>query len=73
LVVTLEAVPKRPHTNDLFELFPDLPWTRRGPAADRERILQQMDERHVRADVNVRRQRASSLRVREFLSARRRR
>ena len=70
--ITLEAVAKRPHTNDLFELFPDLPWTRPGATDDRARILRQVDEARARAD-NIQRQKATSGRVREILSARRRR
>jgi len=66
-------VAKRPHTNDLFELFPDLPWTRPGAAHDRERIVQAVNERHARAGLNDLRQNAASERVREILSARRRR
>ncbi len=72
-MVTLEAVAKRPHTNDLFELFPDLPWTRPGATDERARILRQVDETRARAAVNIQRQKAASERVRENLSARRRR
>jgi hypothetical protein len=64
----------RPHTNDLFELFPDLPWPRpRGAATDRARIEQQVGEARTRADVNLRHQKASRQRLRDWLSTRRRR
>ncbi len=72
-MVTLEAVAKRPHTNDLFELFPDLPWTRPAVSDERRRMRRLMDEMRTRADVNVLRQNAARDRVREILLARRRR
>jgi hypothetical protein len=65
---------RRPHTDDLFELFPDLPWTRRTTTDARlARVHRQVDEMHVRAGETLRRQKAANERVREKLSARRRR
>jgi len=62
----------RPHTDDLFELFPDLPWTRPGASDDRARILRQVEQTRARADANIQRQKAATERVREILSVRRR-
>jgi hypothetical protein len=65
---------RRPHTDDLFELFPDLPWTRRTTTDARfARVDRQVDEAHARAGENTRRQKAANERVREQLLARRRR
>ena len=65
---------KRPHTNDLFELFPDLPWSR-GRTAEEQlaQVHKQVDETRTRARANIRRQKAATERVRETLAARRRR
>jgi hypothetical protein len=64
---------RRPHTDDLFELFPDLPWTRRTTTdAQFARVHRQVDETRARAGENLRRQKAASERVREKLPARRR-
>jgi hypothetical protein len=72
--VTLEAMVRRLHTDDLFELFPDLPWTGR-PRTDAQlaRLHRQVDETHARAGENSRRQKAANERVRANLAARRRR
>jgi hypothetical protein len=64
---------KRPHTDDLFDLFPDLPWTRPGATDERARILRQVDEAHARAHLIIQRQKAANQHVRETLSTRRRR
>jgi hypothetical protein len=65
---------RRPHTDDLFELFPDLPWARRTTTDARfARVHRQVDEAHARAGENTRRQKAANERVREQLLARRRR
>jgi hypothetical protein len=68
-----EVVAKRPRTDDLFALFPDLPWTRPNPVDDRARILRQVDGARARVDANIHRQKAASERFRAMLSARRRR
>ena len=64
---------KRQHTDDLFELFPDLPWSRHyGSNEERVRALQrQVDATRERARVNIERQRRAAERVRAALSARR--
>jgi hypothetical protein len=66
-------VTRRPHTDDLFELFPDLPWYRSGrPAAEQVREMRrQVDAWRRRAAVNIDRQRMAAARVRAALSARR--
>jgi hypothetical protein len=65
---------KRPHTNDLFVLFPDLPWTRgRTIQAQLSQVHRQVDEWRARARVNIRRQKAATERVRAMLLTRRRR
>jgi hypothetical protein len=66
-------VVKRPHTDDLFELFPDLPWSRRVPTEVlRARIQRQVEETRARAERIIRHQKTTTERVRETLSARRR-
>jgi hypothetical protein len=67
------VIPRR-HTNDLFEIFPDLPRLR--PRTSQEQILRvrrQADATRRRATLNIDRQRAATERVRTALSARRRR
>jgi hypothetical protein len=67
-------VAKRPHTNDLFELFPDLPWTRPSVSnARRAQVLRQVEDTRVWADLSVRRQKAANERAREIFSPPRRR
>ena len=52
-------------TNDLFEIFPDLPWARRRTAADKTLTVQrQVEGVRERADVNILRERAATDRVR---------
>jgi hypothetical protein len=66
-------VPRRPHTNDLFELFPDLPWhghaRRRAGLADA--LRRQVDAWRARAQLNIDRQRAAAAAVRAALGTRR--
>ena len=71
-------MPTRPHTNDLFVLFPDLPWMRHGrtPEEQVREIRRQVEATRERARVNIDRQRVAAARVRAALagvSARRRR
>ena len=55
---------RRKHsTNDLFEIFPDLPWARRRTAGEkREQVLRQVEVRE-RARMSMLRQRAPTGRV----------
>jgi hypothetical protein len=65
---------RRPHTDDLFELFPDLPWTRRHEIeAELARIRRQVEETRDRARINIQRQREAAELVRATLSSQRRR
>jgi hypothetical protein len=65
---------KRPHTDDLFALFPDLPWSRgRTTEVQLAQVKKQVDETRARARVNIRRQKAATERIRATLVARRRR
>jgi hypothetical protein len=65
---------RRPHTNDLFALFPDLPWTRlRTTAEQLAAVRASVAATRRRAAVNIRRQREETERVRARVSARRRR
>ena len=51
-------------TNDLFKIFPDLPWTRRRTAVEkREQVLRQVEAVRERARVSGLRQRAATERV----------
>ena len=56
---------RRKHsTNDLFEIFPDLPWARRRTAAEkREQVLRQVEVVRERARLSMLRQRAPTDRV----------
>jgi hypothetical protein len=65
---------RRKHsTNDLFEIFPDLPWADRRTAAEKkETIRRQVDAVRERALVNISRQRAATERVRAALTGFRR-
>jgi hypothetical protein len=64
---------KRPSTNDLFELFPDLP---RRPYRTKEeqisKVHRQVEQTRQRAHENILRQRAATERVRAALIRRRR-
>ena len=54
--------------NDLFEIFPDLPWhRRRNPAELVERVRSQVRLTQARAGENIRRQRAATQRMRELI------
>jgi hypothetical protein len=67
-------MPRRPHTNDLFELFPDLPWRRLRDAEEQlAAIRRHVADMRARAQRNIERQRSEAERVRDHLSARRRR
>ena len=73
-VDTLMAMAKPRGTRDLFEIFPDLPGLRKRTAAEQiERVHRQVEETRERAGQNILRQRIASARVREAISARRRR
>ena len=67
-------MPKRPHSDDLFAIFPDLPrlW-RRTPEEHVAQMRRQVDETRERAVRNIARQREATARVRAAVSARRRR
>lgn len=71
---TLVDVPPRPHSNDLFEIFPDLPWQRPRAAHDQvQRVHQQAEAFRERAKANIDRQRASAARMRARVASRKRR
>ena len=57
--------------NDLFVLFPDLPWHRhRGVNRQADDVKRQVRESQLRASENVQRQRAATERVRAAIAAR---
>ena len=65
---------RRPHSNDLFAIFPDLPYARRRGATDQvQNIPQQVEEFRRRARANIERQRAAAERVRAQVKQRKRR
>jgi len=67
-------VARRPHTDDLFEIFPDLPRMRqRSPQEHMAQVRRQVDATRRRASINIARQREATARVRAAVSARRRR
>jgi hypothetical protein len=71
---TLLDVPPRPHSNNLFEIFPDLPWRRPRAATDQvQRVRQQAEAFRERAKANIDRQRASAARMRARVADRKRR
>jgi hypothetical protein len=71
---TLVDVPPRPHGNNLFEIFPDLPWMRPRAASDQvQRVHQQAEAFRERAKANIDRQRASAARMRARVEDRKRR
>ena len=70
----MKRMPRRAHTNDLFALFPDLPWTRlRTTDEQLAAVRKSVADTRLRASANIQRQRAEAERVRDRLSARRRR
>jgi hypothetical protein len=71
---TLLDVPPRPHSNNLFEIFPDLPWLRPRSANDQlQRVHQQAEAFRERAKANIDRQRVSAARMRARVADRKRR
>jgi hypothetical protein len=68
---------RRPHSNDLFAIFPDLPRMRhRSSEGQVEKVRRQVDETRERARRNIARQQEAAARVRaaiSVISARRRR
>jgi hypothetical protein len=68
---------RRPHGNDLFAIFPDLPRMRhRSPDGQVAKVRRQVDETRERARRNIARQQQAAARVRaaiSVMSARRRR
>jgi hypothetical protein len=68
------AMPRRPHSDDLFEIFPDLPHMRhRTPEEQVAQVRRQVNATRERARRNIARQRESTARFRDAMSARRRR
>jgi hypothetical protein len=64
----------KPRPDDLFRIFPDLPWLRHRTAADPvERVRRQAQETRERAGQNIARQLAATERVRSAIAGRRRR
>ena len=69
----VEMAPRR-HSNDLFEIFPDLPAQRPRTAAEQvRRVRQRVEEFRERARANIDRQRASAARMRARVANRKRR
>ena len=67
-------MPRRPHSDDLFEIFPDLPHMRhRTPEEQVAQVRRQVNATRERAHRNIARQRESTARFRDAMSARRRR
>lgn len=70
----MKPMPKPVHTNDLFALFPDLPWTRLRTIDEQlAAVKKSVAETRRRATANIQRQREEAERVRVRLSARGRR
>jgi hypothetical protein len=70
----VEMPPRVPHSNDLFEIFPDLPGHRLRTAEEQvRRVHQQVEEFRERAKINIDRQKASAARVRAQVASRKRR
>jgi len=66
--------PRVPHSNDLFEIFPDLPGHRLRTAEEQvRRVHQQVEDFRERAKINIDRQKASAARVRAQVASRKRR
>jgi hypothetical protein len=64
---------KRRSTNDLFEIFPDLPGIRHRTAQEQvEEVHRQVQAMRQRAGANILRQKAATERVRAAISKRRR-
>ncbi len=56
---------RRHSTNDLFEIFPDLPWARHRTAAEKKKTIErQVEAVRERARANILRQRGATERVR---------
>ena len=73
-VTLVEMPPRLPHSNDLFEVFPDLPGHRHRSAEEQIRkVHQQVEEFRERARLNIDRQRAAAARVRASVGRWRRR
>jgi hypothetical protein len=57
--------------DDLFVVFPDLPWARVRTATDQvEKVRRQVQETRKRAEENILRQKAATARVREAVTGR---
>jgi hypothetical protein len=70
----IEMPPRLPYSNDLFEIFPDLPGHRLRTAEEQvRRVHQQVEEFRERTRINIDRQRAAAARVRNSVARRRRR
>ena len=66
--------PRVPHSNDLFEIFPDLPGHRLRTAEEQvRRVHQQVADFRERAKISIDRQKASAARVRAQVASRKRR
>jgi hypothetical protein len=71
----MEMPPRLPHSNDLFEIFPDLPGHRPFLSVEEQvrKVHQKVEEFRERARINLDRQRAAAERVRASVGARKRR
>ena len=70
----VEMPPRLPSSNDLFEIFPDLPGRRFRAAADQvRRVHQQVAAFRERARINIDRQKAAAARIRARVAGRKRR
>jgi hypothetical protein len=64
-------MPKSPARDDLFVVFPDLPWYRRRSAAEQvDKVRRQVKQTQLRARENIKRQRAATERVRAAIANR---
>ena len=61
---------RRPHSNDLFKIFPDLPRMRHRPPTEQvEAVRRQVEATRERARRNIARQREAAARVAAAISA----
>jgi hypothetical protein len=64
-------MPKSPARDDLFAIFPELPWQRHRPTIQRiDQVEREVRHTHARNE-NIRRQQAATERVRAAMAARR--
>jgi hypothetical protein len=65
-------MPKRHVRDDLFSIFPDLPWHPHTPrTSQKDRVQRHVAEAQLRVGQNIRRQREATERVRAVIARRR--